>query len=96
MSLYEGFGLPPLEAMQCGVPTVTSNNSSLPEVVGEGGVMHDARDEDALCHTMLNLYSSEDLRHSYSKKALEQSNKFSWDKYALQHLKIYNQIIEMR
>lgn len=94
MSLYEGFGLPPLEAMQCGVATVTSNTSSLPEVVGDGGIMLDPKDAAALSKTMLNLYQDENLRRYYSEKGLEQSQKFSWEKSAERYIEIYNEIIK--
>lgn len=79
-SVYEGFGLPPLEAMQCGVPVITSNTSSLPEVVGEAGIMVSPTDEDALCQSMLDVYKSADLRKSMSRKSIEQARKFSWEK----------------
>lgn len=94
MSLYEGFGLPPLEAMQCGVPTVTSNTSSLPEVVGEGGIMLDPKDEKALYETMLHLYQDEDIRMYYAEKGLKQSEKFSWKRTAERQVDIYKKIME--
>ena len=79
-SLYEGFGLPPLEAMQCGVPVITSNTSSLPEVVGDAGIMLDPQDADGLCHSMLKIYNSPSLRNELSLKSLKQAQKFSWDR----------------
>ena len=79
-SLYEGFGLPPLEAMQCGVPVITSNTSSLPEVVGDAGIMLDPQDADGLCHSMLKLYNSPSLRNEMSLKSLKQAKNFSWDR----------------
>ena len=94
MSFYEGFGLPPLEAMQCGVPTVSSNTSSLPEVVGDAGVMLDPKDEEQLVETMWNFYSDENLRKEYSKKAINRAKKFSWEKVAEEHSNIYKKIIE--
>ena len=93
MSLYEGFGLPPLEAMQCGVPTVTSNNSSLPEVVGDAGIMLQHDDQDSLCHAMYRLYSDAHLREEYSRKAIRQSQKFSWEKCADEHLAAYIRVM---
>jgi glycosyltransferase involved in cell wall biosynthesis len=77
-SLYEGFGLPPLEAMQCGIPVITSNTSSLPEVVGTAGLMVDPTDEDQLCQQMLNVYSDSNLHKTLSEKSLLQAKKFSW------------------
>lgn len=92
MSLYEGFGLPPLEAMQCGVATVTSNTSSLPEVVGNAGIMLDPNDVESLAETMFNLYKDHGLRTFYSEKGLERSKMFSWKKCADEHVEIYKKI----
>jgi len=78
-SFYEGFGLPPLEAMQCGVPVITSNTSSLPEVVGGAGLMVDPRDGDALCQAMLDVYRRPLLREELSRKSIERARAFSWD-----------------
>jgi len=94
MSLYEGFGLPPLEAMQCGVPTITSNTSSLPEVVGDAGITLDPQDNNALQEVMLSLYQNESLRYEYSQKGLERSRLFSWEKSAEDLIKIYEKIIQ--
>ncbi|GAA6621802.1 glycosyltransferase family 4 protein [Scytonema sp. NUACC26] len=88
-SFYEGFGLPPLEAMQCGVPVITSNTSSLPEVVGDAGIMVDPKDSDMLCHSLLELYNCPDLRQSMSQKSLEQAKKFSWEQCTQQTLAAY-------
>ena len=78
-SFYEGFGLPPLEAMQCGVPVITSNTSSLPEVVGDAGIMVSPRDADGLCHAMLTIYRDRTLRQSLSDRARQRAKLFSWD-----------------
>lgn len=79
LSLYEGFGLPPLEAMQCGTPVIASKTSSLPEVVGDAGILLDPRDADGLCNSLLKMYYSPMLRKSMSNKSLEQAKKFSWE-----------------
>ncbi len=79
-SLYEGFGLPPLEAMQCGTAVVTSNNSSLPEVVGEAGILVDAMDADGLCQAMLDLYRTPSRREELARRALERAKLFSWER----------------
>lgn len=79
-SFYEGFGLPPLEAMQCGVPVITSNTSSLPEVVGDAGIMLNPTDLDGLCQSLLNIYSKTELRESMVEQSLVQAKKFSWDR----------------
>jgi len=81
-SFYEGFGLPPLEAMQCGVPVITSNTSSLPEVVGNAGIMVDPYDLAALTQSMLDLYRNESLQKEYGIKALERSKTFTWHQTA--------------
>lgn len=88
-SLYEGFGLPPLEAMQCGTPVITSNTSSLPEVVGDAGIMIDPKDEDALCQAMIDIVKNNKLRTDLSKKGIERSKMFSWEKCADKTIKAY-------
>ncbi|WP_013334582.1 glycosyltransferase family 4 protein [Gloeothece verrucosa] len=88
-SLYEGFGIPPLEAMQCGTPVITSNTSSLPEVVGDAGIMVDPRDRDELCHNLFQLYNNSNLREEMSLKSLEQAKKFSWEKFGQETIKAY-------
>lgn len=93
MSFYEGFGLPPLEAMQCAVPTVVSNTSSLPEVVGDAGFLIDPNNSHVLIETMHQLYTDKELRKEYAQKALERSKNFSWEKTAEQHIEIYKQIL---
>ena len=80
-SHYEGFGLPPLEAMQCGTPVITSNTSSLPEVVGDAGIMVSTSDEDALCQAMLDMYQQPALRAGLATKSVVRSSHFSWERY---------------
>lgn len=91
-SLYEGFGLPPLEAMQCGTPVISSNKSSLPEVVDDAGLLVEPTDENAIADAMLQLYTDKSLRNTLSKKATLQAQKFSWKKFTEQHISIYQQI----
>jgi glycosyltransferase involved in cell wall biosynthesis len=81
-SLYEGFGLPPLEAMQCGLPVIVSNTSSLPEVVGDAGILVDPEDADGLCRAMLSLLDDEELRQTLVQKGLERAAGFSWRRCA--------------
>ena len=92
MSKYEGFGLPALEAMQCGIPVVTSNSSSLPEVVGNAGIMLPPSDEDALCEVMYKMYESESLRKKYSAMGLQRANEFSWQRCANEYVEIFKKI----
>ncbi len=92
-SFYEGFGLPPLEAMQCGVPVITSNTSSLPEVVGDAGIMVDPQDADELCEAMLKIYNSSDVRTQMALASLEQAKKFSWERCAEQTIDVYKAAI---
>ena len=81
-SLYEGFGLPPLEAMQCGVPVITSDNSSLPEVVGDAGFLVNPLDTDQICQAMLALLKDSELREMYVNKGLERATYFTWERCA--------------
>lgn len=91
-SLYEGFGLPILEAMQAGVPVISSNATSLPEVAGDAAILADPQDEDAFCQAMLNIIHDSSLRQRLKYKGLEQAKKFSWDKCADQTLEAYRVI----
>ena len=79
-SQYEGFGLPPLEAMQCGCPVITSNNSSLPEVVGDAGIMIDYDSDEQHVSAYEKYYMDEKYRKTMAKKGLERSGRFSWYK----------------
>ena len=90
MSYYEGFGLPPLEAMQCGTPVITSNTSSLPEVVDDAGIMLHPTDDDGLTQAMLNFYKDENLRDRYVQKSLARARQFSWKKCAQQTINAYH------
>lgn len=87
-SLYEGFGLPPLEAMACGCPVIASNISSIPEVVGDAGILVEP-DEDNLFKSMFNLLKDESLQRDLSKKGLERVKKFSLEKECEETIKIY-------
>lgn len=89
MSLYEGFGLPPLEAMQCGVPVITSNTSSLPEVVRDAGIMLDPDDLDGLCNAIQELHQNRPLHKFLSLQSIKQANTFSWEKCVQQTIKAY-------
>jgi glycosyltransferase involved in cell wall biosynthesis len=90
-SLYEGFGLPVLEAMACGAAVVTSNNSSLPEVAGDAALMVDARDTEAIAWAMQRFIHDRTWRAIMQKKGLNQATKFSWDKSAQELCRIFQQ-----
>jgi len=81
-SQYEGFGLPPLEAMQCGTPVITSNNSSLPEVAGDAGIMVDYDSLEQHIKAYGDYYFNEDLRKQNAAKGIERAKQFSWEKAA--------------
>lgn len=85
-SLYEGFGLPPLEAMACGTPTITSNTTSLPEVVGEAALMVDPIDSAALAEAMTQLLVDPNLRQCLRQAGLERVKEFTWKRAAQQTL----------
>ena len=77
-SLYEGFGLPVVEAMQCGTPVICSNTSSLPEVAGDAALLVDPLDVDGLTRAMLRLLAEADLRRTLVERGYAQAQKFSW------------------
>jgi glycosyltransferase involved in cell wall biosynthesis len=88
-SIYEGFGLPPLEAMACGTPTICANSTSLPEIVGEGNALFfDPMDVGELASRITQLASSEALRSELIQKGLEWSKRYDWKKTAAETLKI--------
>jgi glycosyltransferase involved in cell wall biosynthesis len=91
-SLYEGFGLPPLEAMACGTPVICSNASALPEVVGEGGLLVDPRDAGALARAMEQVLTDTSLRADLSARGLAQASKFSWERTARETLAVYDRV----
>ena len=80
LSLYEGFGLPPLEAMQCGIPVISSKVTSLPEVVGDAGIMINPQQDSELIEAYNKIYSDAALRKELSAKGLERAKLFSWKK----------------
>lgn len=78
LSTFEGFGLPPLEAMKCGVPTITANCTSLPEVVGDAGVLVEPFDIDQIAHEMLRFIDNPEHRRHYVSAGIERAKCFSW------------------
>lgn len=92
-SYFEGFGLPPLEAMKCGAPVITGNRTSLPEVVGEAGLLVDPFDVDALGAAMNRLISDSELRAELTTKGLERAKLFDWRETARQTLAVYQEAV---
>lgn len=88
-SFFEGFGLPPLEAMACGVPTIVSNKSSLPEVVGQGAIMINPYNVDEISFAIKEVLENKDLREYLIKRGLERVESFNWDKTAKEFLKLF-------
>jgi glycosyltransferase involved in cell wall biosynthesis len=93
-SRYEGFGLPPLEAMQCGVPVITSNVSSLPEIVGEGGIMVSPDNYEMLAEAILKVTSDTHVRSQASIYSLSRAKLFSWKETGEKTIKVYNSVLE--
>lgn len=93
-SLYEGFGLPPLEAMACGTPVLCSDSSSLPEVVGDAAVQFDPRDEHDMARAIRTVVADADLRQQLAQLGLAQAARFSWEKTAKQTLAVYRKLLE--
>jgi glycosyltransferase involved in cell wall biosynthesis len=88
-SLYEGFGLPLLEAMACGAPVVASNASSFPEVAGDAAVLLDPDEPDVWAEAMRELLGNEEKRRALQQKAIERAELFSWERTAQQTLVVY-------
>ncbi|HPU78519.1 MAG TPA: glycosyltransferase family 1 protein, partial [Thermosynergistes sp.] len=82
VSLYEGFGFPPLEAMACGTPVLTSNVTSIPEVVGDAALMVDPYDVEAIADGIKRLVEDSSLRAELSRRGIARAKMFTWDKTA--------------
>jgi glycosyltransferase involved in cell wall biosynthesis len=91
-TLYEGFGLPVLEAMACGTPVVTADNSSIPEVVGDAGLLVEASDAQELAASLSRVLSDEPLRHRLQISGLERSKEFTWSKAGARVLELYRKV----
>jgi len=89
---YAGFGLPPLEAMACGTPVVTSNTTSLPEVVGDAGIMIDPNDIESMSEMIYQVLTDSALREELINKGLERSKQFNWNEAANETRKIYEML----
>lgn len=91
-SLYEGFGLPPLEAMRFGVPVVSSNAACMPEILGEGAYYADARDPEAFAQAIHKVLDDKDVRHDLLENAKEELKRYSAERFAAQTLRIYESV----
>jgi glycosyltransferase involved in cell wall biosynthesis len=92
-SLYEGFGLPPLEAMAHGTPVVTSNTSSIPEVVGNAAVMVNPENVFEIMHALHRVLLDQAVREKLKARGLEQAQKFSWDDSVRKMLQVYHEVV---
>jgi len=92
-SFYEGFGLPPLEAMACGCPVIVSNVASLPEVCGDAGYYVDPYDVESIAEGIYQVLTDESLRQSLIQKGLERAKLFSWEKAAKEHLNVFEEVL---
>lgn len=94
-SLAEGFGIPPLEAMQCGTPVISSNTTSMPEVIGSAGLLVAPTDQDAWCQAILNLTGNTNLRAELSQRSLARAKLFSWQRFIEETLRGYRHSLEL-
>ncbi len=92
-SLYEGFGLPVLEAMACGTPVVTSTGGALPEVAGDAALLADPQDVDALADALQRLLASKPLRDEYRDRGFARARMFSWSRTAEETLALYRRTL---
>lgn len=93
-SLYEGFGLPPLEAMSCATPVITSNLTSIPEVTNDCAILINPFDNDELASSILNLLNSKSLLQEYAEKGYNNSLNFTWQNTAINTLKAYEYVFQ--
>ena len=92
-SLYEGFGLPPLEAMACGAPVVAANTSSIPEVIGEAALLVDPRSVDKLVDAIGCILTRPSIADDYRQRGLARAKQFSWTRAAAAHAALYRSIV---
>jgi glycosyltransferase involved in cell wall biosynthesis len=95
-SYFEGFGLPVVEAMQCGVPVIVGNQTSLPEVVGDAGLLFDPFDTQALVNALTVVLENSEYRAALSTKGLERSRHFNWQNTALMTLEVYERAVKRK
>jgi glycosyltransferase involved in cell wall biosynthesis len=93
-TLYEGFGFPPLEAMACGVPVITSNCTSVPEVAGDAAILVDPSSEEAIGNALVRLLQDEPLRRQLIQRGKAQVRKFGWQETVQKTLGVYAELSE--
>ncbi|MGH8596908.1 MAG: glycosyltransferase family 4 protein, partial [Gammaproteobacteria bacterium] len=93
-SLYEGFGMPVIEAMACGAPVVTSNRTALPEVAGGAALLVNPDDDEELAEAMVNILRDASLRESLRAKGFERAKQFTWERAARQTLAVYKELCQ--
>jgi glycosyltransferase involved in cell wall biosynthesis len=93
-SLYEGFGLPPLEAMACGTPVVVSDASSMPEVCGEAAHYIDPEDESSIAEGMLTVLRDHNYQQELIERGFERSRRFTWEEAAQKTIDVYQQVLD--
>ncbi len=91
-SLYEGFGLPPLEAMACGTPVACANTSSLPEVVGDAALKFNPKNLEAMVEALRRIANDEDLQEDLRARGFQRASEFSWDRAAQETVEVYRRI----
>lgn len=89
---YEGFGLPPIEAMACGCPVVTTNVGSLPEVIGDAGIMRNLYDTEGITEAIYEVLTNEGFRDEMTKRGLKRAKMFSWENTAEETMKVYEEV----
>src|SRR3989454_1945196 len=93
-SLYEGFGMPVLEAMACGAPVVSSNAASLPEMAGDAALLVDPRDPEAWAQAMTRVFEDANLRDDLRRRGALRVKAFSWEQSARDQLRVYQELAE--
>jgi glycosyltransferase involved in cell wall biosynthesis len=94
-SLYEGFGIPPLEAMACGTPVIASNTSSIPEVVGDAALLFDPYNVEEMANAIYRALTDERLRNELRQKGFEHVKQFSWERAARETLAVYEEVYNL-
>ena len=92
-SFFEGFGIPPLEAMQCGSPVITGDRTSLPEVVGDAGILVDPFDVTSIADAIERMLSDSGLRDEFRQKGFERAKRFSWQRAARETLDVFEKVM---